>query len=71
MAGKRFYIFGSLFYTSLGEVLIWKASDISSERERLIEVIPKIKDLIKDAEDLGAKLNAIVSDSAAAYAEAQ
>ena len=65
------HIFGSLFITSFGEVLIWKASDISSERERLIEVIPKIKDLIKDAEDLGIKLNAIVSDIAAAYARAR
>jgi len=65
------HIFGSLFITSLGEVLIWKASDISSERERLIEVMPKIKGLIKDAEDSGIKLNAIVSDSAAAYAGAR
>ncbi|GBC06624.1 hypothetical protein RclHR1_06990004 [Rhizophagus clarus] len=36
------HIFGSLFITSSGEILIWKASDISSERERMIEIIPKI-----------------------------
>ncbi|CAB4391227.1 unnamed protein product [Rhizophagus irregularis] len=48
----------------------WKnASDISSERECMIEIIPKIEDLIKDAGvDLGAKVIAIISDSAAAYA---
>ncbi|PKY28336.1 hypothetical protein RhiirB3_444446 [Rhizophagus irregularis] len=65
------HIFGSLFITSSGEILIWKASDISSEKERMIEIIPKIEDLIKDAGvDLGAKVIAIISDSAAAYAGA-
>ena len=65
------HIFGALFITSSGEILIWKASDISSERERMIEIIPKIEDLIKDAKDnLGAKVMAIISDSAAAYAGA-
>ena len=54
-----------------GEVLIWKASDISSKRERMIEIIPKIEDLIKDANDLDAKIMAIVSDSASAYAGAR
>jgi hypothetical protein len=66
------HIFGALFITSSGEILIWKASDISSERERMIEIIPKIEDLIKDARDnLGAKVIAIISDSAAAYAGAR
>jgi hypothetical protein len=61
-----------LFITSSGEILIWKASDISSERERMIEIIPKIEDLIKDARDnLGAKVIAIISDSAAAYSGAR
>ncbi|RIA86337.1 hypothetical protein C1645_740933 [Glomus cerebriforme] len=50
------HIFGSSFITSLSEILIWKASDISSEIECMIEIIPKIEDLIKDAGvDLGAK----------------
>ncbi|GBC04385.1 hypothetical protein RclHR1_05650013 [Rhizophagus clarus] len=54
------------------ERLLLKASDISSERERMIEIIPKIEGLIKDArDDLDAKVIAIISDSAAAYAEAQ
>ncbi|CAB5300308.1 unnamed protein product [Rhizophagus irregularis] len=50
-----------------GEILIWEASDISSERERLIEVIPKITGLIQETKRLGIKLNAIVSDSVPAY----
>ena len=66
------HIFGALFITSSGEILIWKASDISSERERMIEIIPKIEGLIKDAKDnLDAKVIAIISDSAAAYARAR
>ncbi|RHZ84646.1 hypothetical protein Glove_78g5 [Diversispora epigaea] len=56
------HIFGSLFITSSGENLIWNALDISSERERLIELILKIKDLIEEINHLGIKLNAIVSD---------
>ena len=65
------HIFGSLFITSSGEILIWDASDISNERERLIEVMPKIKDLIQEINRLNIKLNAIVSDSASAYAAAR
>ncbi len=61
-----------MFITSSDEILIWKASDISSERERMIEIIPKIEGLIKDAKDnLDAKVIAIISDSAAAYARAR
>ncbi|CAB4378721.1 unnamed protein product [Rhizophagus irregularis] len=65
------HIFGSLFISSSGKILIWEASDISSERERLIEVIPKITGLIQETKRLGIKLNAIVSDSAPAYAAAR
>jgi len=65
------HIFGSLFITSSGEILIWDASDISNERERLIEVMPKIKELIQEISGLNIKLNAIVSDSAPAYAAAR
>ncbi len=65
------HIFGSLFISSSGEILIWEASDISSERERLIEVMPKITGLIQEIKRLGIKLNAIVSDSAPAYAAAR
>ncbi|PKK69854.1 hypothetical protein RhiirC2_780483 [Rhizophagus irregularis] len=56
-------IFGSLFITSSGEILIWDASDINNECERLIEVM---KDLIQEIDMLNIKLNAIVSDTASA-----
>jgi len=65
------HIFGSLFITSSGEILIWEASDISTERERLIEVVPKIEGVSQEINKLGIKLNAIVSDSAPAYAGAR
>ncbi|GES96019.1 ribonuclease H-like domain-containing protein [Rhizophagus clarus] len=42
-----------------------------SERERTIEVVPKITSLIQDIKSLNIKLNAIVSDSAPAYAAAR
>ncbi|CAG8559322.1 18206_t:CDS:2 [Cetraspora pellucida] len=64
------HIFGSLFILSTGEVQIWEAIDTSSERERMIEIIPKIENMIRDALSMKAKLLAIVSDSAPAYAAA-
>ncbi|CAG8823011.1 7741_t:CDS:2, partial [Gigaspora rosea] len=64
------HIFGSLFILSTGEVQIWEAIDTSSERERMIEIIPKIENMIRDALSMEAKLLAIVSDSAPAYAAA-
>ncbi|PKY62332.1 hypothetical protein RhiirA4_488626 [Rhizophagus irregularis] len=65
------HIFGSLFITSSGKILIWDASYISNERKRLIEVMTKIKNLIQEINRLNIKLNAIVSDSASAYAAAR
>jgi len=65
------HLFGSLFVTSSGEVLIWKAQDTSCERDRMIEIIPKIKSLIEEVESMNVKLNAIVSDSAPAFAGAR
>ncbi|GES75581.1 ribonuclease H-like domain-containing protein [Rhizophagus clarus] len=65
------HIFGSLFISSSGEILIWDTLDISSEHERTIEVVPKITSLIQHIKSLNIKLNAIVSDSASAYAAAR
>ncbi|CAG8580006.1 3966_t:CDS:2, partial [Scutellospora calospora] len=61
------HIFSSLFILSTRETLIWKAIDISSERERMIEIIPKIESMINEASDIGTNLSTIVSDSASAY----
>ena len=65
------HIFGSLFILLSGEVLIWQENDISTERGWMIEVIPKIEDLIMKAKDIEAKLSTIVSDSASAFAGAR
>ncbi|CAG8677084.1 6107_t:CDS:2 [Cetraspora pellucida] len=65
------HIFSFLFILSTGESLIWKAIDISSERECMIKIISKIESMINEASDLGAKLSAIVSDSALAYSSAR
>ena len=63
-------ILESVFVTSKGKVLVWKAKDISSERERKEEVIAKIKQMLYECIQMKAKLIAIVTDSAAAYAAA-
>ncbi|CAG8745176.1 12717_t:CDS:2, partial [Gigaspora rosea] len=49
------------------KVQIWKAIDTSSKRERIVNIIPKIENMIKNASSIGVKLLAIVSDSAPAY----
>ncbi|CAG8479925.1 10276_t:CDS:2 [Cetraspora pellucida] len=64
-------IFGSLFILSNGEVQVWEAIDISSEREWMIDIISKIEKMISNTSIIGAKLLAIVSDSAPAYATAR
>ncbi|CAG8730757.1 10010_t:CDS:2 [Cetraspora pellucida] len=64
-------IFGLLFILSTGEVQVWEAIDVSSERERMIDIISKIKKMINDASNIGTKLLAIVSDSASAYSAAR
>ncbi|CAG8775529.1 12697_t:CDS:2, partial [Gigaspora rosea] len=61
------HIFGSLLILSTRESLVWKTIDISSERERMIEIIPKIESMINETSIIGAKLSAVVSDSASAY----
>jgi len=41
-----------VFITSKGEVLVWKAEDISSEREKKEEVIKKIKQMLANESKL-------------------
>jgi len=54
-----------------GETLIWKAVDISDQRERAIDVIPHIEEMLSDLKKQSIKVTAIVSDSAPAYASAR
>ena len=64
-------LIGSVLITSKGEVLVWKAYDISTERNRTEEVKEKIESLTKDVQDAGIKVAAIVTDSASQYASAR
>ena len=41
-------LIGSVLITSKGEVLVWKAYDISTERSRTVEVKEKLESLTKD-----------------------
>ncbi|CAG8797505.1 11899_t:CDS:1, partial [Gigaspora rosea] len=48
------HIFGSLFILSIREVQIWEATNISLEREQMINIIPKIEKMIEDASNIRA-----------------
>jgi len=64
-------IFGSVFITSEGEVLIWEGEDISGEFDRWREVYDKAETMIKKILDMGVNLISVVSDSAPSYAAAR
>jgi hypothetical protein len=64
-------LLGSVLITSSGEVLVWKAEDISTDRSRKEEVQAKIEELTKSVKDAGIKISAVVTDSAAQYASAR
>ena len=54
-----------------GETLVWKAIDISGQRERTIDVMPHIKEMLHDLKNQSIKVTAIVSDSASAIHETE
>jgi len=64
-------ILGSVFITSEGEVIIWKAVDVSSELERWKEVIEKTETMFKEINKMGVNLISVVTDSAPSYAAAR
>jgi hypothetical protein len=64
-------LLGVMIILPSGETLIWKAVDISGQRERAIDVIPHIEEMLSDLKKQSIKVTAIVSDSAAAYASAR
>jgi len=64
-------ILGSVFITSQGKVMIWKAIDISGELERWKEVIEKTEIMFEEINKMGIKLIALVTDSAPSYAAAR
>jgi hypothetical protein len=64
-------LLGVMIVLPTGETLVWKAVDISDQRERAIDVIPHIEKLLHELEEKSIKIAAIVSDSASAYASAR
>ena len=64
-------ILGIMMIMPSGETLVWKAIDISDQRERAIDIILHIENLLEELKEKSIKIAAIVSDSAAAYASAQ
>jgi hypothetical protein len=57
--------------TSEGRPYIWKAVDISLERETHIEVMEKTENMISELKSKQINVCAVVTDSASAYAAAR
>ena len=57
--------------TSEGRPYVWKAVDISIERENHIKVIEKVESMLTELEKKEITVCAIVTDSAGAYAAAR
>ena len=68
---KNEHLLGTVILSSEGKPYIWKAFDISSERERHQEVINKTESMISELETMNIKVISIVTDSAGAYAAAR
>ena len=64
-------ILGSVFITSEGKVIIWKAVDTSGQLERWREVIEKTETKFKEIDKMGVSLIAVVTDSTPSYAAAR
>jgi len=64
-------LLGTVLLTSEGRPYVWKAVDVSSERENYTEVIKKIETMIEDLKKKEITVCAIVTDSASAYAAAR
>ena len=64
-------LLGVVIMTSEGRPYVWKATDISSERETHVEVISKTEAMITELRKENVKICAVVTDSAGAYAAAR
>ncbi|CAB4398843.1 unnamed protein product [Rhizophagus irregularis] len=65
---KSKQLLGVVLMTSEGRPFVWKAADISSERETHLEVMEKTEAMIADLEKKSINVCAVVTDSAGAYA---
>ena len=64
-------LLGVVIMTSEGRPYVWKATDISSERETHVEVISKTEAMITELRKENVKICAVVTDSAGTYAAAR
>ena len=68
---KNEQLLGVVIMTSEGRPYVWKANDISSERETHVEVMEKTEAMITELKTKSINVCAIVTDSAGAYAAAR
>ena len=68
---KNEQLLGAVLISSEGRPYVWKAVDISTERENHIKVIEKIESMLTDLKEKEITVCAIVTDSAGAYAAAR
>jgi Protein of unknown function (DUF 659) len=68
---KNEQLLGIIIMTSEGRPYVWKADDISSERETHVEVIEKTEAMIAELKLKDINVCAVVTDSAGAYAAAR
>ncbi|CAG8604412.1 7473_t:CDS:2, partial [Ambispora gerdemannii] len=65
---KNEQLLGIMIITSEGKPYVWKATDISIERESHLEVMEKTKVMIDELENMKVKVSVVVTDSASPYA---
>jgi len=68
---KNEQLLGVILITSEGRPYIWKAVDISSERENHLKVIKKTESMLIELKTKGITVCTIITDNAGAYAAAQ
>ena len=65
---KNEQLLGVMIITSEGRPYVWKATDISMERESHVEVMEKTKAMIDELKNMDVQVSAVVTDSAGPYA---
>ena len=68
---KNEQLLGAVLISSEGRPYVWKAVDISIERENHINVMGKIESMLTELKQKEINVCAIVTDSAGAYAAAR
>ena len=68
---KNEQLLGAVLITSEGRPYVWKAVDISVERENHIKVMEKVESILTELKKKEITVCAIVTDSAGAYAAAR